>query len=353
MARIFEYFPIEEIKTRLNLNQGIFRNLPSDLLALAFIPEYPPAGLVSNNFLNQLQTKYGYRNYEIFEFFGDAVLDFIVVKMITENPQITSSGFGSRIKSSIVNNKNLTCLMREKSLCQYALSPPPDNKPWKPCADTFEAIIGVLYFWLDKQKINPIPVIEEWLNETFDIRNQIINEIMSKPQMTCRLRRIRREREERKIINVKDQNIIKLLQYWKDQRQSFTTEWQKLRTDGWLVALDLAYRLSILSSNRLSDVINLVRSELNKIRNNIPNDPNEIAKIFQSLLPGVEPELWESLPLNRQVLINYLDWIDNGQAEVLVPVLNLLKFKQPNINLPKEINSPLDIINYFLDNTEY
>lgn len=353
MAKIFQYFPIEEIRSRLNLNQGVFRNLPSDLLALAFIPEYPPAGLVDNDFLNELQRRYGYRNYEIFEFFGDSVLDFIVVKMITEYPQITSSGFGSRIKSSIVNNKNLSCLLKEKSLCQYALAKPPANKPYKPCADIFEAIIGILYFWLDRQKINPIPVIEQWLNDTFDIKTQIGNEVMNRPQASCRLKRIRKEKEKRQIINVKNPEIIQTLQYWRNERQNFSPQWQKLRTDGWLVALDLMYKLNILPSNRILDIINLVRPNLNKIRNNLPNDSKEIEKIFTELLPGVDPELWESLPLNRQILINYLDWIDSGQQQVLVPVLNLLKHNQPNLNLPQEINNPLDIINYFLDNTDF
>lgn len=348
MTDIVTRLPINEIRQKLNLDKGIFKNIPDDLILLAFLPEHPPPGLVSNQLLNNLQRKYGYNNYEFFEFFGDSVLDFIVVRMMTRYPQINNPDIGTRTKQNIVKNSNLDCMLRNRTVCAYALEKGP-----KACANIFEAIVGILYFWLDQQKMDTLNILEEWLDSSFNIKGQIIEQIKGNSP-TCKKPRSRPKPEpEIPEIIVKNKELIFDLKYWKDQKQSVTKKWENLAKTGWPVASDLGYRLKIFPSKKEEDIANLVQSEIDKIKRSTPDNVNNIIKIFQRLLPGVDRELWESLRPTKQVLLNYLDWLETGDIERLAPILNLWKSSNKDIILPDEINSPLDVVNYFLDIATY
>lgn len=116
-------------------------------------------------FLEQLFTRKSYsvqnggENNEIFEFIGDKVLDFYVVKIITErygaltmNCEFSfrvNEGRFTTVKSDIVNNKALAKIIDEWGIAKYIVVGKCDvaneiDKEEKVKADLFEAILGAI-----------------------------------------------------------------------------------------------------------------------------------------------------------------------------------------------------------------
>lgn len=71
--------PIDIIKIRkiLNLDKGIWKNMDDDLLSLAFIPKNGKKYFKNKEIIDKIRKKYSQENYELFEFFGDAVLEML------------------------------------------------------------------------------------------------------------------------------------------------------------------------------------------------------------------------------------------------------------------------------------
>lgn len=126
---------------------------------------FKKAGYVPRASLNQAFTRssyssqYGGRDNEELEFIGDSVLNFYVVKILTDR-------FGSRdndhyfcirlnyhkidqLKKQLVSNENLARIIDELEFAQYLIVGKTDiqneiDKQIKPKADLFEAILGAI-----------------------------------------------------------------------------------------------------------------------------------------------------------------------------------------------------------------
>lgn len=131
-------------------------------------------------FLRQLLTRKSYsvqhggENNEIFEFIGDKVLDFYVVKFIAERLGAMSlnceyslrlnEGSFTTVKSDIVNNKSLAKIIDEWDIAKYLAVGKCDianeiDKEEKVKADLFEAILGAIaiqYKWNPKVLENAV-----------------------------------------------------------------------------------------------------------------------------------------------------------------------------------------------------
>lgn len=79
---------------------------------------------------------------------GDAVLELVITEIIF------TKGFNvgkmSKLRSIVVRNVSLVCLMNDKGLCNLNLTV---NKS---CADSFEAIIGAVYTHLKQYNIDDV-----------------------------------------------------------------------------------------------------------------------------------------------------------------------------------------------------
>lgn len=108
-----------------------------------------------------LLENYGMIHHEKFEFYGDRIISAINATQLLVN-DYHSIG---KIINIAGQNKVFICLMKNKNLCRGFFH----NKPLrgKSCADTFEAIIGLLYWYLEKtygSRFDTLQYVEQWLN---------------------------------------------------------------------------------------------------------------------------------------------------------------------------------------------
>lgn len=174
------------IRRQLKLNGYPFRLIPDDFILLLFTSETDTI----TDFQRHLYSKYGHRDYENFEFIGDTVLNFIIIRLMSELKVITTPDSGTKIKNLVTKNQTLGCLLDYKFLCneripghvRYETQKTDLNK----CADVFEAIIGGLYWYLDTQiKLpNAVQTIQGWLIENWPIK-QIILQASRFNRITC------------------------------------------------------------------------------------------------------------------------------------------------------------------------
>jgi hypothetical protein len=160
----------EEIRLQLNLIDGIWKCLPNELFILAFIPRttaIPPELYTYISTYYQTQP-----NYELFEYFGDSVFEIIIREKLIMNYPMATPNELTRLANIIVRNTNLHCLMKTKELCTAIDTQSSDPKV---CADSFEAILGILYYYLVYilEENNAIGIISTWLEEEWNI-DQII-----------------------------------------------------------------------------------------------------------------------------------------------------------------------------------
>lgn len=150
-----------------------FPNLDLDLILLALTPKD------KNNFLdksltinfNKLNELYGLkandRNYESLEFYGDSVLDMIIVDIIKARFWLSlNPGLLTQVKSLLVKNKTLTKISNELTICDKVFGSKNVQKKHNPCADSFEAIIGALYF---QYGLSSLLRIKKWLTSLQNI----------------------------------------------------------------------------------------------------------------------------------------------------------------------------------------
>ena len=136
----------EQLRERLHLNQEPWLGLPDELLAIAFRPASADLTRHERDRLTQL---YGTHNLETFEFLGDAVIELLVTDILFDEVSTSSTGPGqlSQLRQELVRNTTLYCLMQEQGLCEYIEEA--GELRIKTCADVFEALIGVLYYYLN------------------------------------------------------------------------------------------------------------------------------------------------------------------------------------------------------------
>lgn len=152
-------------------NAPIIKNIDDDLILLAIIE---PQTFINKPLQNKLLDKFKTSNNDQLELLGDSVLELIITDLLISKG-IIKAGELTRIKSVIVRNISLICLMNDRNLCQL-------NKPIrKSCADQFEALIGALYTHLKVYDINVIQLMTQWMIDIWNI-DVIIDDIIKHPQ---------------------------------------------------------------------------------------------------------------------------------------------------------------------------
>ena len=167
----------QRIRTKTSLNTGIWATIPDDLLILAFTAR---GAKVPVAFTNQLRDRYGFSDYETLEWLGDRVLELMATQMIFESRTEILLKDSTKIREHLVKNITLFCFMKRKGLCDEVISSKdrwPDtlrpwdqrNVPYKVCADAFEALLGVLFFYLNYLRKDPraYSLIYDWFLNTW------------------------------------------------------------------------------------------------------------------------------------------------------------------------------------------
>lgn len=154
------------------LNYPLIDDIDADLIMLAIIE---PATQLYLPLYNKLLKKYQAINNDRLEFLGDAVLELIISDILYQRGIKLASEL-SKIRSVLVRNVSLICLMNDRNLCDT-------NKTiGKNCADMFEAIVGAIYLHLNQNdNINPIKIMIKWMNDIWNM-NIIIDDILKHPK---------------------------------------------------------------------------------------------------------------------------------------------------------------------------
>jgi 23S rRNA maturation mini-RNase III len=154
------------IRQALNLNRGILADLPDDLINLAFIRR---GTRLQRDYFIRLRRNYGFIDNEALEFFGDAILHMILTEYLF-NLRTLTEGEATQIRRMLENNDALRCLMMQRNLCQYIQSRSV-MIPAKACADSMEAIIGIVYVYLRdfKHRDDAYPLTYSWFVKTFNL----------------------------------------------------------------------------------------------------------------------------------------------------------------------------------------
>lgn len=151
-------------------NYPIIDEIDDDLILLSIIE---PGTILNNSIKEKLLKKYGSHHYDKLEFLGDSVLE-LIISDILYNKNL-SPGQMTKIRSSIVRNVSLICLMNDKKICNTTIAVK------KSCADVFEAIVGAVYIHLNDYNVNPIKIMINWLNNVWHM-DFIINDIINHPK---------------------------------------------------------------------------------------------------------------------------------------------------------------------------
>ncbi len=123
------------------------------------------------------------KNNEKIEFLGDSILNFIITKIIYKKFLNKEEGYMTRLRSNLVNKKNLFKISKNLKLNKYIYLGQCEIKmkgQYKKSilANTLEAIIGGIY--LDSKNIN---IVEKTIKYLF-IKNKILNKINKKDPKT-------------------------------------------------------------------------------------------------------------------------------------------------------------------------
>lgn len=154
------------IRERLQINK-YWSTLPDELLIQAF------QGKESSK-------AYPWANRELMEFLGDAIIQLIVTKIMLNIPAINSPGSATILKGKIVRNSTLECFLNKLDLCKYSA-----GVISKGCADSFEALIGIIYKWSEvSKKDNILNSIENWFIENFQLP-KLIEKVAETGDLPC------------------------------------------------------------------------------------------------------------------------------------------------------------------------
>ena len=184
---------IYQIREILGLNDKMFSKIPDDLILLAFIPKNAESkyiknvnegGIIENIYINKnevdrIYENHGHKDYELFEFFGDAILESIVSMVIFEKYIINrhkkiDEGALSRYRSSLLKNSTLFCHMNRKKMC-VNIRQTHKQQTAKTCADVLEAIIGIVfyYFYYVLKLDNSLDIVKDWYIKNFYVDESI------------------------------------------------------------------------------------------------------------------------------------------------------------------------------------
>jgi hypothetical protein len=143
-----------------------FPNVDKDLITLAITPSGQRISKVPSG----VDKKFA--NYESLEFYGDSVLDFLIVDEVETLFGLNiSPGDLTRIKQQIVKNDSLTGYSADLKVCRIlGVRDISRLKKHNICADSFEAIIGALYI---QYGIRNLLKIQNWLRSLGPLTEEI------------------------------------------------------------------------------------------------------------------------------------------------------------------------------------
>lgn len=177
MINALEQIPF--VRYKLNLVNPPFNEIPDDFILLLFTSKTR----VLTRHQKYTEQQYGYHNYENFEFIGDTILDYLIVRILMESDLIRSPGQATYLKQLLTQNSTLGTLMKYSEVCQFRILGDPQYERSKTelnkCADLFEGILGGVFWYLEYfLKIpNAMFIIQKWLIETWSL-NQILADII-------------------------------------------------------------------------------------------------------------------------------------------------------------------------------
>lgn len=166
-------FKLLQFKDKLNLPEEA-KGIPDALLVMALTH---PSGVrsVPKEYLLEAK-KWGFTNYEYPEFVGDAILDVICVIAIhnLDDPNLRTPHASSKLKVGLVRNSHLACVMDARKLCNLVILRRKQDYEEKICADVFEAVIGVLYIYMQSMHgYNAIKILYNWIMKEWKFEDDL------------------------------------------------------------------------------------------------------------------------------------------------------------------------------------
>ncbi len=136
--------------------------LAEQLRILKYFPDFDTTLLEfvngAKNIPSSHTTKSIYDGFNVLEFYGDSILDTIIVDLLRNQYNLnTTAGILSKHRDSVVSNYNLAKIAKTETICYI-------HEKTKGCADRLEAIIGAVYYQYGFDRIETIKV---WIYDTF------------------------------------------------------------------------------------------------------------------------------------------------------------------------------------------
>jgi hypothetical protein len=118
----------------------------------------------NNNRVKEIQMDTGMRDYNTYEILGDAVYDVIFYNYVWRRKIPLDLYLMGRSKSNI----SMSCILMDSEIYPF-IGILRKGRDEKTIADTFEALLGLVYSHLQEKKVDISEVTETWLIEVFDI----------------------------------------------------------------------------------------------------------------------------------------------------------------------------------------
>lgn len=236
---------LTKIRQQLGLDNYPYNHIPNDLLLAIFQPTNKLESILVNN--------YQLPNTEALEYLGDGVLDLIVSTQLI-NLKVNTANNLTRYRDTIVKNQSLQCYMNSKNLCQFV-----KRNSSKACADVFEILVGLIYWWLVK-KLNLVDAIDQvqlWLDQVWNLKSIIAN-LVNNNKLFCQINNINNDGVDNSVIeipysndNIDNINEVSIIQAPRDRN---VTSWSQV--------LEQAYLANIVPDGSYQDLLadNYIRS---------------------------------------------------------------------------------------------
>jgi len=158
----------------LRLDQGWFATVPRDLLYLAM------SNGMTSDVRKDFISKYGTTSYQELEFYGDRVLNLIVSMVIFQLYGLKYAKGRQDLYVGLTSNKALLNIGIEENFCQSIVKSYKcryfETSNRKICSDSFEAIMGAIYFYgIATKKTDIINTLYTWFTSLPSILRYLSN----------------------------------------------------------------------------------------------------------------------------------------------------------------------------------
>lgn len=172
---------VRNFRSRLRLDVPPFSSIEDEYFSLIISRNL-------NNHTTKFLSKYGLWSpfggfFDELEWLGDSILEVSVRQYLFQHYRDKySQEYLIKVKTYIVQNYTLYCLLLDKDICP----PAPTKKARKRCADRLESTIGLLYYYFNDimQYILAFDTVYDWFINTFHI-DQIIADFTKGKILPC------------------------------------------------------------------------------------------------------------------------------------------------------------------------